>query len=147
MEFVETPTFWYPPVDRATCTNFSLWTVELRQPESRKIFPFPFSPFLPFSFPFLLSFSTNSFCSFFLFFFPLFSFLYSFFSFHFLLISSPFSLRILSLLLSLFSFSSFLFYFSFIFLFLFGFSLTEFFNGENFLLITFTISYFPNSFL
>ena len=70
MEFVETLTFWCPHVDRVACTNFNLRTVELRQPESREIFPFPFllSPFpsfslyKPFSFLFLSSFPFFPFC-------------------------------------------------------------------------------------
>ena len=59
MEFVETPTFWCPHVDRAACTNFSPRTVELRPPESQEILSFPFSPFLflfLFSFPLLFPF-------------------------------------------------------------------------------------------
>ena len=75
MEFVETTTFWCPHVDRAACTNFNPRTVELRPPENREIFPFPF---LLSSFP---SFSLYE--SFFLFFlflssFPFFSFLFLF---------------------------------------------------------------------
>ena len=50
MEVVETPTFWCPHVEHAACTNFSPRTVKLRPPESREIFPFPFSSF---SFSFL----------------------------------------------------------------------------------------------
>ena len=62
------------------CTNFSTRTIELRPSEHREILHFPFSSFLPFSFPFLLYFSTNSFCFFFspLFYFSLFLFLISF---------------------------------------------------------------------
>ena len=62
MEFVETPSFWCPHVDRAACNNFSTRTVELRPSERREILPFFFfSPFLFFFF----SFSTNSFIFFF----------------------------------------------------------------------------------
>ena len=70
MEFVETPTFWCPHVDRAACTNFNLHTVKLRPPESREIFPFPFllshfpsfSLYELFSFLFLSSFPFYPFC-------------------------------------------------------------------------------------
>ena len=81
MEFVKTPTFWCPLVDQAACTNFNLLTIELRPPEIREIFPFPFLlshfplfPSLRTVFPFSLLFS---FLLFLLFFF-LFSFLISF---------------------------------------------------------------------
>ena len=99
MEFVETPTFWCPHVDRAACTNFSPRTVELQPSESRKIFPFPFIlshfPFLfslRIAFPFL-------FISSFLFF-PLLFYSFSLFSSHFPFIFSsfyPFSLHFLLL--------------------------------------------------
>ena len=100
MEFVETPTFWCPHVDRTACTNFSPRTVELRPFESREIFPFP-SPFLIFLFPFSMNYfsffslcflsSFPSFLSFLLFF--SFSHFSSHFPFHFLFsfgISLPF---------------------------------------------------------
>ena len=73
MEFVETPSFWCPHIDRAACNNFSTRTVELRPTNRREILPFSFSSFLsflrtPFSFfvffvffPFFFSSSTNSF--------------------------------------------------------------------------------------
>ena len=69
MEVFEIPTFWCPHVERATCTNFSPRTVELRPPESREIFPFPFpsfsfsflSPYEFFSFLFVFFFSFSSF--------------------------------------------------------------------------------------
>ena len=80
MEFVETPSFWCPHVDRAACTNFSTQTVELRLSERQEILHFSFfpsfSPFLPtnsflflisffsFLFAFLFFFSTNSFSPF-----------------------------------------------------------------------------------
>ena len=90
MEFVETPSFLYPHVDRAACTNFSTWTVELRPSEGQEILHFSFSSFLSFSF-FLflfifsfLSFPTNSFLSLFFFLcFSFFSFLFSFLFFSF----------------------------------------------------------------
>ena len=86
MEFVETPSFWCPHVDRAACNNFRTRTVELQPSENRAIFPFPFLlPFLSLFFsPFL---STNSFplVSFFPFLFAFLFFLYL--SFHFLLTS------------------------------------------------------------
>ena len=56
MEFVETPSFWCPHVDRTTCTNFSTRTVEFRPSEGREILPFSFS----FSFPFLFFFFSFS---------------------------------------------------------------------------------------
>ena len=47
MEFVETPSFWCPHVDRAACTKFSTRTVELRPLKRREILYFSFSsPFL-----------------------------------------------------------------------------------------------------
>ena len=64
MEFVQTPSFWCPDVDRAACNNFSTRTVELRPSEHREILPFFFL------ISFFFSFSTNSFiffASFFLF--------------------------------------------------------------------------------
>ena len=72
MEVVETLTFWCPHVERAACTNFSPRTVELQPPESREIFPFPFSsfsfsflsPYEFFSFLFVFFFSFSSFLSF-----------------------------------------------------------------------------------
>ena len=66
MEFVETPSFWYPHVDRAACTNFSTETVKLRSSRCREILHF-FSFILPFSFL-----SMNSFFYFFPFCFPFF---------------------------------------------------------------------------
>ena len=88
MEVVETPTFWCPHVESAAYTNFSHRTVELRPPESRKIFPFLFflspfpfiSPYEFFSFLFVFFFSFSSFLSFLL------SFSFSHFSSH-----SPFN--------------------------------------------------------
>ena len=89
MEFVQTPTFWCPHIDRAACTNFNPRTVEFRPPENLEIFPFPFllSPFPSFSL--YESFFLLFFCSFppFLSFLFFFSFLISF-PFHFLLIFS-----------------------------------------------------------
>ena len=76
MEFVETPSFWYPHVDHVADTNVSTRTVELRPSKRQEILHFFLFPFL-FSFP---SLSTNSF------FFPLrilFFLLLSFFSFLF----------------------------------------------------------------
>ena len=100
MEVVETPTFWCPHVDRATCTNFSPRTIELRPSESREILHFPFliSPFPFFSLYALFSFLFLSPFLFFPFFFSI-LFLFS----H--LISLSFSPHFL---LSLCSFSSFL---------------------------------------
>ena len=91
MEFVETPSFWCPHVDRAACTNFSLWTVELRPLKNREILPFSFSLSFPFPFLSLPFFPTNCFSfPFFSFVFLFsFSFLLFFFSSHFLFISSP----------------------------------------------------------
>ena len=104
MEFIETPTFWCPHLDRAACTNFSSRTVELRPPESWEILHFPFSHFLSFSF--------SPFLSFFLFFiYEFFLFLYFLFAF----LSFPF----------LISFSHH-FFFSFLFLFLFVFFFSYF---------------------
>ena len=99
MEFVETPTFWCPHVDRIACTNFSPRTIELRSLESREILPFPFSPFLSFSsfLSFFLFFLYDFFLFLsFLFFFPtncflfvsLFPFCFSFFSFSHLIFPS-----------------------------------------------------------
>ena len=106
MEFVETPSFWYPHVDRAACTNFSTRTVELRPSERREIlpflslisFPFPFSFLLsfPFSFPFLHEF--------FLFFSFSHPFFFSFFSSHFIFSSFLFSHSLLLIFLFLFLF-------------------------------------------
>ena len=94
MEFVETPSFWCPHVDRAACTNFSTRTVELRPSERREILHFSFSSFLSFSF-FFVSSSTNSFSflSFLIFFIPFSHFIFSSFL---LLISPPFSLLLFS---------------------------------------------------
>ena len=107
MEFVETPTFWCPHVDPAACTNFSPRTVELRSPESQEILPFPFSPFLSFSFFF------SPFLSFFLFFlyefFLFLYFLFAFLSFPFLIsFSHHFFFSFLFLFSLLFFFSPFL---------------------------------------
>ena len=90
MEFVETPTFWCPHVDRAACTNFRPRTVELRPSESREIFPFTFllSPFPSFSLyePFSFFFFLSSF--------PLFPFCFSILFLFSHLISLSFSLLI-----------------------------------------------------
>ena len=131
-EFFETPTFWCHHVDRAACTNFSPRTVELRQPESREIFPFPFSPFLSFSFsfssfPLLFPFLPLRivFPSLFVFFLFLFSFLLSFL----LLISLPFSYEFFSFVfIPSFCFSLLLFLLSFCFSFLLFLFLISFFS-------------------
>ena len=93
MEFVETPSFWCLHVDRATCTNLSTQTVELRPSKHWEILPFSFSLSFPFfffsfllSFLFFLSSYTNSFLFAFLFslshfFLLIFSFSFLFFSF------------------------------------------------------------------
>ena len=91
MEFVETPTFWCPHVDPTACSNFSPRTVEPRPPESREIFPFPFS-----SFSFSSLFSLRILFFLFLFFFPFFPFCFSIL-FSFLLSFSPFLFHFLSL--------------------------------------------------
>ena len=87
MEFIETPTFWYPDVDHTACTNFSTRTVELRPSERWEILPLPFSlsfPFLThglFSFSFVsLHFSSLSFLFTFLFFFLISLLLWNFLS-------------------------------------------------------------------
>ena len=116
MKFVETPSFWYPHVDRAACTNFSTRTVKLRPSERQKILLFSFSSFFSFSFFFFVSSSTNSFSflSFLLFFIPFSHFIFSSFL---LLISLPFSLLLLS-----FPFFFFPFFLYKFFLFLLAFS-------------------------
>ena len=92
MEFVKTPSFWFPHVSHAACTNFSLRTIELRPSKSREILHFPFFLFLRFFSPFLLFPSLflqtpllyeffSFLCSFLSFCFSLFLFLISFFSF------------------------------------------------------------------
>ena len=99
MEVVETPTFWCPHVERVACTNFSPRIVELRPPESREIFHFPFllSPFSFISLYELFYFIFLCFL-FLLSFFPfLFAYLF-FFSFH--LISLSFSPHFLFAFLS-----------------------------------------------
>ena len=104
MEFVETPTFWCPHVDRVACNNFSTRTVKLRPSKRLEILLFFLFPFLSFYFPFLRTlFPTNCF---------LFVCLFvSFFFFFLFLLSSHFSHH--------FFFSpSFLLIFSFAFLFL-----------------------------
>ena len=79
MEFVETPSFWYPHVDNVACTNFSTQIVKLRPSECRKILHFPFLSFL---LHFFFSLYELFFLSFFLSFF--------FFLFHLLLSSLSF---------------------------------------------------------
>ena len=118
MEFIETPSFWCPHVDRAACTNFSTRTVELQPSEHQEIllffpFPFPFiflsfSPFLPFlrtPFSFLYEFF-SFFASFFLFF-PF--FIFSFFFSSFILLIFSFSFISSQFLFSFGIFSSFFF--------------------------------------
>ena len=113
MEFVKTPSFWCPHIDRAVCTNFSTRTVKLRPSEHQEILPFSFS------FPFLFSvlffrFFLSSLYEFFLFFLclrilfvlSLFPFL-SFLAFLFLNISSHFIFSSFLFLVLFFSYSLF----------------------------------------
>ena len=148
MEFVETPTFRCPHVDRATCNNFSTRTVELRSSKRREILHFSFSLSFPFFFfvsPFL------SFFPFFLYKFFLFlSFFFLPLSFSVFFVFFPFYLSFLFLLpnefffflfyffflISFFSFSLLLFFFSLFGAFsLLGSTLTAWVKGGNFLLI------------
>ena len=125
MEFVETPCFWCPHVDRVACTNFSTRTVEHRPSERREILPFSFSisfPFLffLFSFPFFFSFLLlRILFVHFLFLFGSFFFCFLCFLSFLLFLSFPLTQRILFFLffyfiflISFFSFSLLLFFFS-----------------------------------
>ena len=108
MEFVETPTFWCPHVDRAACNNFSTWIVELRPSERLEILHFFFSFSLSFPFPFLFYELFFPWTVFFLFsFFISFFFFFSFFSFSHLIFPS-----LLFFVLIFFSFSLLIFFFS-----------------------------------
>ena len=63
MEFVKTPSFYCPHVDRAACTNFSTRIVELQPSEGQEILPFLSLSFLLSPFMLTLPFPSLSFFS------------------------------------------------------------------------------------